>query len=121
MPFTNDDKTSLERLAQGAAIERFNDELQRTLNNIVDPNTADGVREINLKVRIKPDENRKTAEVSVSCSSKLQHARGVKTRFYIGKDRGLGVAFEHNPNQMQLELDKNTPKPVLIDGGKKGA
>lgn len=114
-------RAALEGLAQGAAIERFNDELQRVLNNIVDPNTADGVREITLKVRIKPDDTRETAEVDVICSSKLQHARGVKTRFFIGRDRGQGVAFEHDPKQMQLGLDQNIQKPVLIDGGKRGA
>lgn len=120
MQFTNEEKTSLASLAQGAAIERFNDEMQRVLNNIVDPNTAEGVREINLKVKIKPDESRATGEVSITCSSKLQHARGIRTRLYIGKERGAGVAFEHDPKQLQMDLDHNK-KPVLLDGGKKGA
>lgn len=119
--FSENERASLEGLAQGAAIERFNDELQRVLNNIVDPNTADGAREITLKVKIKPNEDRTIADVFVTCSSKVQSAHGVMSRFYIGKERGQAVAFEHDPKQLQFELDKNTQKPVGIDGGKKGA
>lgn len=118
MAITKEERVSLENLAQGAAIERFNDELQRVMNNVVDPNTADGIREICLKVQIKPNPERTMGSVKVICSSKTMPARACETIFYCGSERGKGVAFEHDPRQMQMELDKSKTPIVAIAGGK---
>lgn len=49
----------LENLKDGAAVEMLNDELQRVLANIQDVNTdSKQVRELNLKIKIKPSEGR---------------------------------------------------------------
>lgn len=112
--FTEEEKASLLTLARGAAIEQFDDELQRVLNNIVDPNTKEGVREVNLKVKIKPDANRVTGAVEIICTSKTQPAHPCSTMFYIGKQGGKGVAFEHNPEQLNMPY----LAPTAIDGGK---
>lgn len=46
---------TLSNLAGGGVVERFDDELKVVLKNMLDPNTTLGVREVNLKVKIKPD------------------------------------------------------------------
>jgi hypothetical protein len=116
MGFTEEDRASLLTLARGAAIERFDDELQRVLNNIVDPNTGGGVREVTLKVKIKPDANRTTGAVEILCTSKVQAAQPCSTMFYIGRQGTMGVAFEHDPQQMSMPY----PEPSVIAGGKAG-
>ncbi len=47
----NDGMVSLSTLGRGAAIERFDDEFKRVLENILDPNTADGPRALSLRSR----------------------------------------------------------------------
>jgi hypothetical protein len=50
---------SLQNLGGGAAIELFDLELQKVLENISDENTRPAVvREITLKVKIKPGDDR---------------------------------------------------------------
>lgn len=116
MGFTEEERASLLTLARGAAIERFDDEMQRVLDNIVDPNTRDGVREVNLKVKIKPDANRVTGGVEIICTSKTQPAQVCSTMFYIGRQGTRGVAYEHDPQQMNMPY----PEPSVIAGGKAG-
>lgn len=114
--FTEEDKASLLTLARGAAIERFDDELQRVLDNIVDPNTAKGAREVTLKVKITPNKDGATAAVGIQCNSKVQPAEPCATMFYIGKQGGRGVAFEHDPEQLSMPY----PSPTVVHERKAG-
>lgn len=100
------DNLSLLNLARGGAIEQFDLELKRVLDNILDPNTGEGAREIMLKVKIKPEgRDRDLCSVAVGCASKLQPVMPVATRIFVGRDPVHGaVAMEHNPQQMRLEL-----------------
>lgn len=110
-----EDVVSLLNLGRGAAIERFDDELQRVLNNIVDPNTTEQVREVNLKVKIKPNGDRDFCTVDVLCSSKLAPSEPFQTRMFVGRTNKGAVATEHNPQQLQLEMDQaNKPSVVPI-------
>jgi hypothetical protein len=102
-------KVSLTNLGRGAAIERFDDEFMRVVENILDPNTEDGPRAINLKVTITPNEERTSAGLSISVTSSVRGAKSVPTMIFIGKDRGQAVAFEHNPEQLKLKLTGKTP------------
>jgi hypothetical protein len=103
------DAVSLATLGRGAAIERFDDEFKRVLENILDPNTADGPRSVSLKVTITPDELRARADLSISVSSSVRGPKSVPTIIFMGKDRGEAVAFEHNPEQLKLKLTGKTP------------
>lgn len=97
---------SLENIAEGAAIERFRDELKLILGNILDPNTdPKKIREINLKLTVKPDIDRQVAGVTLSVTSKLAPTKGVDTRIYIGNNFGVPVATEHNPKQNRLNFE----------------
>jgi hypothetical protein len=111
---------SLSTLGRGAAIERFDDEFKRVLENILDPNTADGPRSLSLKVTIAPNEERTSANLAISVSSSVRGPRAVPTMIFIGMDRGQAVAFEHHPEQLKLKLTGKTPVVSLAGepGGK---
>ena len=89
------------------AIERFDDELLRVLDNIADPNMVETApREVTLKVKIKPKE-RSYAKLDIICSSKLATAESYTTNAYIGADiKGRAQAYEHNPEQLKLQFEQ---------------
>jgi hypothetical protein len=114
---TEEKFVTLDNLADGGAKELFEDELEKMLRNIADPNTeASFIREINLKVKVKPDEERQIGDVLVQATSRLAPARGVKTVFFMGRHSGKLVAVESNPKQMTFDDLKTNIVP--IEGGK---
>lgn len=97
----------LENLGQTAAIELFNDELGRVLENILDPNTdAKTVRTLTLQIKIKPDENREFGPTVIEIKSKLASPKGVGTVMYFGRVAGKAIARERNPRQPELPMGK---------------
>jgi len=77
----------LNNFAQGAMAERFNQELQKVLDNIVDPNTdPKKARKVTLTVTISSNENRELASVSVKADSKLSPARNIETQLLMDYD-----------------------------------
>jgi len=113
---------SLKNLSGGAAIELFDIELAKVVADIGDINTSGKVvREINLKVRIAPDEGREQALVSVECKSKLAGRRGVGTKIFFGQVGGVGerVAVEADLNQKNL-FDKKPNEPLKLREVSKG-
>lgn len=98
---------TLNNIADGAALELFQSELDAVLRNIQDPNTdAKQKRVIVLEVTFLPDEEREVGEVRVKVSAKLAGLRGAKTRVFFGRHRGQLVATEYNPKQAGLFDDK---------------
>jgi hypothetical protein len=94
---------SLENLGAGAAAELFQLELDRVLENIQDPNTkATTIREITLKIKIKPDEDRDYGAVSIACTAKLSPVNPYPTQLVFGIENGKAVATEYNPKQSDL-------------------
>ena len=65
------DQLSLINLGGGAAVEQFQVELDRVLENIMDPNTGHTKRAITMKVEFQPSTDRSTYNLRISCSSKL--------------------------------------------------
>ena len=62
----------IETLYGGGAVERLQEEIQRVIANICDPNTpAKKARKIKLELVVKPNEQRNMAEVVVNTSSTL--------------------------------------------------
>ncbi len=97
-------KLGLENLAEGAALERFNYQLERVLENINDYNTpAETVRETTLTVKIKPNSDRTKAAVSILSKAKLATMKTEDTIIHIN---GLG-ATEHVSQQQSLGLEKS--------------
>lgn len=78
---------TIGNLSAGAALERADLELSKVLKNIMDPNTsAKASREVNIKIKIKPTEDRLAGEVSIQAVSKLAPVTEHVTQVYIGQD-----------------------------------
>ena len=87
---------SLENLGRGAALEKFQDEWNKVVRNIVDPNTT------MLKVSLKPDDDRSLCAYKVICTSSLAPLKEFKGDVFVGVERGEVVATEPNKNQAIL-------------------
>lgn len=95
---------SLETLGQGAAVELFNDELARVLENCLDPNTpATAPRSVTLTFSITPDEDRSYGPGKIEVRSKLAPRKGVGLPVYIGRHAGKAVATERDARQMSFD------------------
>src|SRR5687768_18623541 len=98
MFFGNDgaEDVSLETLGGGAAIEGFNDQLKRVVENVMDPNTdAKEARKITLTVSIKPNAERNFAQVSIKCVSKCAGLNEVPSvMFFVPDGKGKVKAVE---------------------------
>lgn len=111
--FTKEEPLSLSNLGDGAALEMFEEELQKVLDNIVDPNTkAKSPREITLKIRITPDDERQLGMVELICTSKMTPARSFNTNCLLGRVGRRGEAREIKTAQTSF-IDKD--KVVQID------
>lgn len=94
---------SLETIGQGAAAEKFLDELGRVIRNICDPNTeAKKTREIVIKFKFNPSEDRRFAAVTVNADSKLAPMSPAGTGIYLGIKHGQPVAKEYDDRQMSV-------------------
>lgn len=98
------DVVSLTTLKGGVAIEMFDHQLRRLLNNIADENTEpEEARQITLKVTVKPDPDREQAVILVECkANKLAGIRSQGSTAYIGRRRGQVVAVEYDPRQADM-------------------
>ena len=102
-----DQKLSLINIGGGAAVEKFDVELQKVLDNIADPNSVETApRSITLKVTFKPKERTYT-KIGISCKSALAEDDHYSTNAYIGASvNGKAEAYEHNPEQMKLAFEQ---------------
>jgi hypothetical protein len=111
---------SLINLNGGAAVELFDDELQKAFDNIGDPNTKpDAVREVTLTVKLHPDEKRRYCDITIQAKSKTAPVRESSTMVFLGKKAGSSrvIASERNLDQMTIEeaIQKESepgPRPV---------
>jgi len=113
-------EVSIETLQGGAILERINHEMQKVYRNISDINTdPKASRELTLKIKFVPTEDRHSAGISVSCSSKLVSGETLKARIYFEE----GSAFEPKEpvagsifDEEELEIEA----PIQIKAAKKG-
>lgn len=119
MALTLGEALSFENLGGGAAAEKFEESLKKVLANILDPNTrAQTSREIILRVKIKPSEERTDADVVIDCQAKLASDKVFPTKIFIGKNiNGVPEAHEVNSNQYAL-FPKTKENVTAIAAGK---
>lgn len=119
---TGEEVVTLQNLGDGSALELFQVELTKLVANVQDVNMqAEKKRELVLRVTVKPDQKRETADVEISCTSKLAGVKPVDTVFYFGKHKGMPIAVEHNPKQSLLFDDEPSRDNIRsIKGGKDG-
>jgi hypothetical protein len=94
-------EASLETIGDGQAIQKFNHELQRAIENCLDINTElNFTREVILKIKIKPSEDRQTAAIHFQASSKIAPDAPGQDQMYFGKNN---QAFINSAKQITFE------------------
>ena len=108
---------TLTDIGRGAAVERFDIELQKVLDNIQDPNTdPKKARSVVLKFTITPDEDRGVGKYSIDAQAKLAPIKAHPGRVFLGRDKdGHGVASEEHPAQVEMKEVMEADKPKIYE------
>lgn len=115
-------QVELATLQKGVVIDMFNEEFNKVLRNIADDNVKpDAVREITIKVSIKPDKTRRTAATKVDVTSKLAPVKSSDGMMFIDISPEQVCAYEDDYEQMELEDGETNGKifkmPCRAAGG----
>lgn len=104
---------SVADLDGGSVIPKLDEALRKVGENILDPDTsATGVREIVLKIKLKPDDKRDLAVVDIGVNVKTQAPKPTKTRVFLGQ-RSDGTVVISNSDQKQADLFMEEAAKIL--------
>jgi len=89
------EKVTLTNLNDGLVEEQFNRELSKVLANISDLNTSPSeTREINIKFKVKPHDDRAAWAMKIEVTSKMAPQKGFIVPGYFDIEKGKVVAVE---------------------------
>lgn len=105
-----DTRKSIIEMARGAFIERVDYEMNRVVDNILDPNTkATEKRKVTITLTLQPDDLRQNVNVAFAVKSALAATNPLTTSLYI--------AGEATTGEMQVvEMTPNIPGQMSMDG-----
>lgn len=106
----NIERIKLATLAGGAVQELFDNDLEKVIDNIADPNTSDKVaRKLTIEFKFLPAGDRELVGLEIKTKTTLAPVEGTKTKMVIGKDGNVLIAAEYN-NQIkgQVKIDEET-------------
>lgn len=107
---------SLINIGEGAAVEMFDQAMQKVLKNINDANTDDKTaREVRLVVKFVPGESPGVVGTEIGVSTNLSAPKAIKMTIMYGVDGGRMVAREL-VRQQKLPFGENV---VSIENGDK--
>jgi len=114
-------KVNLEEFAGGALQEKFDDAMDKVLDNLMDPNTPwKNKRKISVEITFEQNEDRDDTSVNVSVVSKLAPVKPIATRMSIGRNLATGEVFaEEYGNQIKGQMSfadleqKQSPNTVI--------
>ena len=115
-------EVELLTIQNGAILDLFDDELRKVLANIEDENTvANQERSITIKIAIKPDKTRRSAEVKTQVSSTLAKVKPAESFMFFDRDEeGHFSAYADDPGP-ELPGISEDPKlrsfPKTSNGG----
>lgn len=113
---------SLSDLMDGGVEERFNAALAEVWENVYDPNTdAKKPREVNLKIKITPNERRDSCDFRVSVVPKLAPKVDLTqtVMLTIGADGSVVATERTNQVPGQIDIEGNeAPLPQTVNFGK---
>lgn len=113
----------LNTFANGAIQEKFNEALEKVLENMLDPNTSfKNKRGITIDIGFTQNENRDDASVSISVKTKTASPVPVETSVAMGKNLKTGsievqeygkqikgqMSFRETEEEMERVVDKST-------------
>lgn len=113
---------SLSELMDGGVEERFNDALTKIWSNVYDPNTKPTqAREINLKIKVIPNERRDSCNFKVNVTTKMAPPIEMTqtVMLSVGADGEIRATERTGqvPGQISMDGDE-TPMPKTIEFGK---
>lgn len=114
-------RTNLETFAGGALQEKFDDAMQKVLQNMLYPNTPyKNKRKITVDISFEQNEDRQDVSVNVSVVPKLAAVRPAETRMTIGKDLATGKCYAEEygsgiKGQMSFD-DLQAREESIVDG-----
>lgn len=118
-------KQSIMQMAGGAFLERVDYEMEKVVENILDPNTkATKTRKITVTIELTPDDDRSKIDVNVTAKSTLVPTNPVGTSLaFVNDANGEGQLAEMTPQiPGQLFLDgTEQEEPAILrlaNGGK---
>jgi hypothetical protein len=107
------DKINIAALARGALIEQSDGEIQKILDNILDPNTdPKKKRTLTITVSFTPvGQDRELAKIDIQTKSSVVPYNAVSTNICLGRDReGKAIAEEYTkgtiPGQTEITDSK---------------
>ena len=113
---------SLSELMDGGVEERFNAALAEVWENVYDPNTdAKKTREVNLKIKITPNDRRDSCDFRVSVVPKLAPKVDLTQTVMLNLASDGSVIATERTNQIpgQIDIDGNeAPIPTVVTFGK---
>ena len=110
-------KVDLVTIADGAAVERFQVEMERVVENICDINTeAKRPRVITLTIEFHPNENRMGGTVVVGAKSKLVAYDKHESSFYTRKDEHGEISVYGTT----VEQEELFPEPRVLPAARGG-
>ncbi|WFB60541.1 replication terminator protein [Paenibacillus sp. BR1-192] len=113
-------KITLESLANGGVVERFEQELEKVFANIGDPNTnAKATRKISLALTIKPDDKREVAEVTIQATTTSAPSKELMTTIIMDRDNDGKVVGAELKSSMQGQTYMDDEGDVRDDTGHK--
>ena len=99
------EKASIANLMDGDVIRRIDLEIAKVAANILTEDTsATKTREITVKIKMKPAEDRSFTAVEVAVTSKLAPVAQPATRLFITHSKGQVSLVENNPQQPGLPM-----------------
>lgn len=102
-------KQSIMQMAGGAFLERVDYEMEKVVENILDPNTkATKTRKITVTIELTPDDDRGKINVNVTAKSTLVPTNAVGTSLAFVSDR--------NGEAVLAEMTPQIPGQMYIDG-----
>ena len=115
-------KVSLVNLGSGAAVEKFDIELDKLADNLLDPNADPSAkRSIVLTVTVVPKAGRDFGDITIDCKSKLASPmayEGGQLYYGLGSHGEVQVAAI-DPRQGEMFPEKDLPENVTsINSGK---
>lgn len=116
-------KLSIATMNNGGIVEAIDEALELLAKNIADINTEpDKMREITIKLQIKPDANRSFGGAKVTVVPKLQPQQAQQISIIFDKDKTTGnpAMFEaySDHNAAQARLEGTMPAEVRGTGSK---
>lgn len=104
----DDRRKSFLELGRGAMLERFDYEMQKVVDNILDPNTpAIKPRKVSLTITLKPDADRQQIVHEVVVKSNLQPTNPIA---------GSTAIMSRNGSVSLVEMVAQIPGQMAVDG-----